>query len=205
MHSLHRDWGCVGEARSLAVICPPHTKGPVTKMAMAYERAPAGRSQQTLPPRAGVQKMGGASGLADVLNVILEKGIVIDAWVRVSIIGIEILTLEIRAVIASVDTYLRYAEAIGLTALAAAPRTESLTPAAPALLLPGLPVPSDEEILAYLEAHPDGVRVSELQAYFGADRLVLESILNRLADEDVVQRDRERGVYLPALVGAGVR
>ena len=84
---------------------------------MNYDnRAPAGRSQQALTPRGGVQKMGGASGLAEVLAVILEKGIVIDAWVRLSIIGIEILTLEIRAVIASVDTYLRYAEARTLPA-----------------------------------------------------------------------------------------
>jgi len=96
-------------------------------MAISYDRrAPAGRPQQNGASRASVQKMGGASGLADVLTVILEKGIVVDAWVRLSIIGIEILTLEIRAVIASVDTYLRYAEAIGLTALAAAPRPEQL-------------------------------------------------------------------------------
>jgi gas vesicle structural protein len=82
-------------------------------MAMNYDnRAPAGRSQQALTPRGGVQKMGGASGLAEVLAVILEKGIVIDAWVRLSIIGIEILTIDARIVVASVDTYLRFAEAV---------------------------------------------------------------------------------------------
>ncbi len=59
--------------------------------------------------------------LADVVDLILDKGIVIDAWVRVSVIGIEILTVEARVVVASVDTYLKYADAIGLTALAAAP------------------------------------------------------------------------------------
>ena len=52
------------------------------------------------------------SGLADVLEVILDKGIVIDAYVRVSLIGIEILTIDARIVIASVDTYLRFAEAV---------------------------------------------------------------------------------------------
>jgi len=52
------------------------------------------------------------SGLADVLEVILDKGIVIDAYVRVSLIGIEILTVDARIVIASVDTYLRFAEAV---------------------------------------------------------------------------------------------
>jgi gas vesicle structural protein len=51
------------------------------------------------------------SGLADVIEIILDKGIVIDAYVRVSLVGIEILTLDARVVIASVDTYLRFAEA----------------------------------------------------------------------------------------------
>jgi hypothetical protein len=53
------------------------------------------------------------SGLADVVEVILDKGLVIDAYVRVSLIGIEILTIDARIVIASVDTYLRFAEAVG--------------------------------------------------------------------------------------------
>jgi gas vesicle structural protein len=52
------------------------------------------------------------SGLADVIDVILDKGIVIDAYVRVSLIGIEILTVDARIVVASVDTYLRFAEAV---------------------------------------------------------------------------------------------
>jgi gas vesicle structural protein len=52
------------------------------------------------------------SGLADVIDVILDKGIVIDAYVRVSLIGIEILTIDARIVIASVDTYLRFAQAV---------------------------------------------------------------------------------------------
>jgi hypothetical protein len=52
------------------------------------------------------------SGLADVIDVILDKGLVIDAYIRVSLIGIEILTIDARIVIASVDTYLRFAEAV---------------------------------------------------------------------------------------------
>ena len=51
------------------------------------------------------------SGLADVIETILDKGIVIDAYVRVSLVGIELLTIDARIVIASVDTYLRFAEA----------------------------------------------------------------------------------------------
>jgi hypothetical protein len=146
--------------------------------------------------------MGGASGLADVLTVILEKGIVVDAWVRLSIIGIEILTLEIRAVIASVDTYLRYAEAIGLTALAAAPRPEQMAQSVPTGLLPDVIEPLDDEVLAYLEAHPDGVRLSELQAYFGAERSKLESILSQLVQDGSAQLDAQRQVYRPGQVAA---
>ena len=59
------------------------------------------------------------SGLAEVIDRILDKGVVIDAWVRVSLLGLEILTVEARVVIASVETYLKYAEAVGLTATAA--------------------------------------------------------------------------------------
>jgi hypothetical protein len=52
------------------------------------------------------------SGLADVIDTILDKGLVIDAYVRVSLVGIELLTIDARVVVASVDTYLRYAEAV---------------------------------------------------------------------------------------------
>ena len=61
-----------------------------------------------------VQKSTDSSSLAEVIDRILDKGIVIDAFVRVSLVGIEILTVEARVVIASVDTWLRYAEAVGL-------------------------------------------------------------------------------------------
>lgn len=52
------------------------------------------------------------SSLADVLDLVLDKGIVIDAYVRLALVGIEILTIDARVVIASVDTYLRFAEAV---------------------------------------------------------------------------------------------
>ena len=52
------------------------------------------------------------SGLADVIDTILDKGLVIDAYVRVSLVGIELLTVDARVVVASVDTYLRFAEAV---------------------------------------------------------------------------------------------
>jgi hypothetical protein len=59
-----------------------------------------------------LQRAPSPSGLADVLDVILDKGLVIDAYVRVSVIGIEVITIDARIVIASVDTYLRFAEAV---------------------------------------------------------------------------------------------
>ncbi|NJC63986.1 gas vesicle structural protein GvpA [Planosporangium flavigriseum] len=60
----------------------------------------------------GVTRAPRPSGLADVLELILDKGIVIDAYVLVSLVGIELLTIDARIVIASVDTYLRFAEAV---------------------------------------------------------------------------------------------
>jgi len=67
-----------------------------------------------------VEKSMGSSSLVEVIDRILDKGIVVDAWARVSLVGIELLTVEARVVVASVDTFLKYAEAIGLTASATA-------------------------------------------------------------------------------------
>ncbi|SDN73655.1 gas vesicle structural protein GvpA [Alkalicoccus daliensis] len=61
-----------------------------------------------------IQKSTDTSSLAEVIDRILDKGIVIDLYVRVSLVGIELITIEARIVIASVDTWLRYAEAVGL-------------------------------------------------------------------------------------------
>ncbi len=63
-----------------------------------------------------VQKTNASSSLVEVLDRVLDKGIVVDVWARVSLVGIELLAVELRVVIASVETYLKYAEAIGLTA-----------------------------------------------------------------------------------------
>ena len=70
---------------------------------------------------AKVTKSTDSSSLAEVVDRVLDKGIVIDAFVKVSLVGIELLSVEARVVIASVETYLKYAEAIGLTATAAVP------------------------------------------------------------------------------------
>ena len=71
---------------------------------MAVERSPSG------------------SSLIDVLDRVLDKGIVIDAWVRVSLVGIDLVTVEARIVVASIDTYLKYSEAVGITAPISRPR-----------------------------------------------------------------------------------
>ena len=70
-----------------------------------------------------VERAAGGTSLIDVLDRVLDKGIVIDAWVRVSLVGIDLITVEARVVVASIDTYLRYAEALGITTPVARPAT----------------------------------------------------------------------------------
>jgi len=65
-----------------------------------------------LTSSSGVADRPSSTGLADVIDTILDKGLVIDAYVRVSLVGIEVLTVDARVVVASVDTYLRFAEAV---------------------------------------------------------------------------------------------
>ncbi|HYS09629.1 MAG TPA: gas vesicle protein GvpJ [Myxococcales bacterium] len=60
-----------------------------------------------------VERSSGGASLIDVLDRVLDKGIVIDAWVRVSLVGIDLITVEARVVVASIDTYLKYSEAVG--------------------------------------------------------------------------------------------
>jgi gas vesicle structural protein len=69
-----------------------------------------------------VERAPGGSSLIDVLDRVLDKGIVIDAYVRVSLVGIDLVTVEARVVVASIETYLKYSEAVGLTIPFARPR-----------------------------------------------------------------------------------
>jgi len=69
-----------------------------------------------------VERASGGSSLIDVLDRVLDKGIVIDAWVRISLVGIDLVTVEARVVVASIDTYLKYADAVGLTGLVSRPQ-----------------------------------------------------------------------------------
>ena len=107
-----------------------------------------------------------SGGLADVLNVLLDKGLVIDASVRVSLIGIEILSIEIKVVIASVDTYIRYLEAMQRLeatrrgVLAAPPVAQGiagtyglLASAVPAVVAPAMVTPAPAQAPLQVEEH----------------------------------------------------
>jgi hypothetical protein len=74
-----------------------------------------------------VERAPGGTSLIDVLDRVLDKGIVIDAWVRISLVGIDLITIEARVVVASIDTYLKYAEAVGLTPAVSRPTLTSGT------------------------------------------------------------------------------
>ena len=76
-----------------------------------------------------VERAPGGTSLIDVLDRVLDKGIVIDAWVRISLVGIDLITIEARVVVASIDTYLKYAEAVGLTPAVSRPVLTSPTEA----------------------------------------------------------------------------
>ena len=69
-----------------------------------------------------VERISGGSSLIDVLDRVLDKGIVIDAWVRISLVGIDLITVEARVVVASIDTYLKYADIVGLLPTVARPQ-----------------------------------------------------------------------------------
>jgi hypothetical protein len=71
-----------------------------------------------------VERAPGGTSLIDVLDRILDKGIVVDAWVRISLVGIDLITVEARVVVASIDTYLKYSEAVGQVAPVSRPAAE---------------------------------------------------------------------------------
>jgi hypothetical protein len=71
-----------------------------------------------------VERQQGGTSLIDVLDRVLDKGIVIDAWVRVSLVGIDLITVEARVVVASIDTYLKYSEAVGQVSPVSRPQAE---------------------------------------------------------------------------------
>src|SRR5262245_61988443 len=77
-----------------------------------------------------VEKASSGTSLIDVLDRVLDKGIVIDAWVRVQLVGIDLITVEARVVVASIDTYLKYSDAVSASSSASRP-IETHTPELP--------------------------------------------------------------------------
>jgi gas vesicle structural protein len=127
---------------------------------------------------ASVNRAPRPSSLADVLDIVLDKGIVIDAYVRVALVGIELLTIDARIVIASVDTYLRFAEAVNRL---------DLQPAQEATGLPGLIEQMQES----------GARSKTRGALTGAKEKaqeVMSSITGRGDDEDEDEDDEREPV-----------
>jgi hypothetical protein len=125
---------------------------------------------------ASVNRAPRPSSLADVLDVVLDKGIVIDAYVRVALVGIELLTIDARIVIASVDTYLRFAEAVNRL---------DLQPSEEATGLPGL--------IERMQA--SGAKRKTRGALSGAGekaRDVMQSITGRGDDDEEDEDDGER-------------
>src|SRR3989442_15028317 len=86
------------------------------RLAPSHSQHPPPRQQDNRSHNMAVERTPSGSSLIDVLERVLDKGIVIDAWVRVSLVGIDLVTVEARIVVASIDTYLKYSEAVGITA-----------------------------------------------------------------------------------------
>ncbi len=68
-----------------------------------------------------VQREQGGSSLIDVLDRVLDKGIVVDAWIRIGLVGVDLVTIDARVVVASIDTYMKYAPALAATRTVAQP------------------------------------------------------------------------------------
>ncbi|MDN3021932.1 gas vesicle structural protein GvpA [Streptomyces sp. S.PB5] len=117
---------------------------------------------------------GGTSGLYDVLELILDRGLVIDAFVRVSLVGIEILKIDVRVVVASVDTYLRFAEACNRLDLEAGPNRS-----------PGLP-----ELVG--EITESGARGKSKGALSGAAQTLSDAFKQAREEGEGEQRPRAR-------------
>ena len=147
--------------------------------------------QVTAGAQQPIGKTSALGGVAQLVDVILDKGIVIDAWVRVSIVGLEVLAIEARVVVASVDTYLRYAEAIAQTRRAAPPSWQYAASGGENehdRVLEG-------EVLRRLSEHPEGLPPASLQALLDAPRERVNEILDHLAEEQKVRRDEDHNLY----------
>jgi len=115
---------------------------------------------------------GGSSGLYDVLELVLDRGLVIDAFVRVSLVGIEILKIDVRVVVASVDTYLRFAEAVNRL---------DLQPRGQVTGLPGL-----------TESITQGVSESKTKGVLSGAKESAKDVLSSLTGKDKDEEEEEK-------------
>jgi gas vesicle structural protein len=141
-----------------------------------------------------LQRAPSPSGLADVLDVILDKGLVIDAYVRVSVIGIEVLTIDARIVIASVDTYLRFAETVNRLDL-----TETELAGLPELQEKGAEEMTEGAIEGVEdEVEPDSPAVRKVlkgaaaAAAAAGAAAATKAVVDRVRDEDASDKDGRR-------------
>ena len=121
-----------------------------------------------------LQRAPSPSGLADVVDLILDKGLVIDAYVRVSVIGIELVTIDARIVVASVDTYLRFAEAVNRLDL------------------------SETE----LQGLPELQQVGSEKMAEGATKGAIEGVEDKVTPDSSLARTTAKGVAAAAALGA---
>jgi gas vesicle structural protein len=135
-----------------------------------------------------LQRAPSPSGLADVIDLILDKGLVIDAYVRISVIGIELVTIDARIVIASVDTYLRFAEAVNRLDL-----TETELAGLPELqekgaekMTEGAIEGAEDELLPGSEGSPlrTAAKAVGAAAAAGAAAVLAKEIAQRTGDDD---------------------
>jgi hypothetical protein len=152
---------------------------------------------------------GGGGTLADVLDTVLDKGIVIDAWASVSLLGIEIVSIQAKVIVASVETYLKYAQMVtGEGGLASAKPKQMPVEAAPqkpaerpAAALPeprpAEHVPSEDELIKYLGEHSSGLRIDQIAEHFHVPRNEVETSVGHLVHEHRVRKDEGRNLFLP--------
>lgn len=171
----------------------------------------------SLQPATGgaVSRVNPGGGLGDILDRVLDKGIVIDAWAAVSLLGIEIVSIQAQVVVASVETYLKYARAISSVAvpeieeptkppvkISAAEASRAPVARAPKALgerlRPGEHLPSEDELIKYMGEHSGGLRLEQLAEHFHAPREQLEEAVSHLIDEHKVRKDPARDLFLPA-------
>jgi hypothetical protein len=125
-----------------------------------------------------------SSGLADVLEILLDRGLVIDAYVRVSLVGIELLTVDLRVVVASVDTYLRFAEAVNRLDLRAVDESKSV----PDLFEKGTEEVAEHETKGAIEGGMDAIKEK-----IGLGRHKDEDNDDEDADKEPARASRGRG------------